>query len=606
MKVSVFTFLLFVFGCTITFAQPTSTSGSYSLLHGPVGGTGGQVSGGIFNAEITSGDSITGGVSEAMPSNVVDKGGYTGQLYDGVSLTLSASPSTTIDAGSSASITGDVILDDGTSLLTGELRWRILNGPFTGIDEIGNFTAGYPRILTTTELQGVFDTLTETISLSTTPIPVDPYAIPLDDLGGSGGPYRVLFGESPNSLSENMVSDSSFAPADLDPGQTYYWQVFDNADANITPGGDGPVRLLAGANVEMVQVGNPGNAPGTTGFGAVTDEYWMGILEITNRQYTDFLNAIAASDPNGLFETSMENNPRGGIVRVGAPGSYTYAPKDKMADKPVNFVSFWSVCRYSNWLHNGLPNGDQNALTTETGAYDLTEPAAITANTVTRGDSAAYFIPDNDEWDKAAYHDPRSATLGGPADDGNYWLYPTVSDTPPSLATADAAGNIDNDSDPIANYSSSADWNGQDGNVTTVGSGGIGSGSFYGVRDMAGNLQEWIQDIDGNNRATRGGHFNSSAGDLENTAPFADRLLSANFLSSITGFRVAAPEETVAPPISATVLPSPVNYVLRASLSNKLKKLKKKFKKAKKAKKKSKAKKLKKAMKKLKNSLARL
>jgi hypothetical protein len=39
---------------------------------------------------------------------------------------------------------------------------------------------------------------------------------------------------------------------------------------------------------------------------------------------------------------------------------------------------------------------------------------------------------------------------------------------------------------------SGADWNGQNGNLTTVGS--AGNTSFYGAFDMNGNVREWIQD----------------------------------------------------------------------------------------------------------------
>jgi YD repeat-containing protein len=45
-----------------------------------------------------------------------------------------------------------------------------------------------------------------------------------------------------------------------------------------------------------------------------------------------------------------------------------------------------------------------------------------------------------------------------------------------------------------ANYNSNADWNGQNGNVTTVGSNG--GPSYYGTYDQSGNVNEW-NDLDG-------------------------------------------------------------------------------------------------------------
>ena len=65
--------------------------------------------------------------------------------------------------------------------------------------------------------------------------------------------------------------------------------------------------------VDMVTVGNPGNAPDTrydptgTGFGSVNHVYQIGKYEVTAGQYTEFLNAVADADPNGLYNTYMSD-----------------------------------------------------------------------------------------------------------------------------------------------------------------------------------------------------------------------------------------------------------------------------------------------------------
>jgi hypothetical protein len=67
------------------------------------------------------------------------------------------------------------------------------------------------------------------------------------------------------------------------------------------------VGLLTGkaeaVNIEMVPVGNPGNAADTrydaTGFGSVGYNYQIGKYEVTVGQYIEFLNAVAKADPNG-------------------------------------------------------------------------------------------------------------------------------------------------------------------------------------------------------------------------------------------------------------------------------------------------------------------
>ncbi|MEM9017271.1 MAG: SUMF1/EgtB/PvdO family nonheme iron enzyme, partial [Verrucomicrobiota bacterium] len=585
-------------------ASPTSSGGSVTLLPNDSNSSGGRVTGGTITAEITVGDAFAGGVSNVTTNVVQARLGYTGQLYDAQSMVLSAQPGDTVGAGETLQLLATITLDDDTTLETSALNWVAEDGPIAMIGVDGLLTAGFPNTSSSATARGTFDLLTETFPFTITPQPVDPFSFTFSELGGTG-PYRVLFGDSPTSLTATNTSDASFNPGDLTYGETYFWQVFDSTNTNLTPGGDGPVRLVAGLELELLQVGDANNpADASTGFGAVSNSYWMGEVEITNRQYAAFLNAVAGTDPNALFDSQMQSSPIGGIDRFGTAGNYTYAPKTDMAEKPVNFVSFWSVCRYCNWLHNGLPNGEQTAATTEDGAYDLTDAGNLVANSVVREADAKYYIPDQDEWDKAAYYDPRTAAQNGPPGDDFYWLYPTASDTAPVEATADASGNIDNDTDPIANYNSSADWNGEDGNVTSVGSGGIGNTSFYGFADMAGNIRELLESIDGSNRVLRGGDYESDAASLAATALLASRVISPTGKDAMTGFRVAALQVPIATPPPVAV--ADPNAPLRLSLSNKIKKLTTKAKKLKKSGKREKAKKLAKKIKLLKKRLARL
>ncbi len=74
---------------------------------------------------------------------------------------------------------------------------------------------------------------------------------------------------------------------------------------------------------DFAQVGNAGNAPDpTTGYGAVAYNYAISKTEVTNAQYAEFLNAVAATDNFGgsdptLYNTSMGFNALGGITRSG-------------------------------------------------------------------------------------------------------------------------------------------------------------------------------------------------------------------------------------------------------------------------------------------------
>ena len=290
---------------------------------------------------------------------------------------------------------------------------------------------------------------------------------------------------------------------------------------------------VGAATILTVPVGNAGNVADTTGFGAVAYDYRIGTTEVTNAQYAEFLNSKAASDPLGLYNPNMGSNARGGITRSGSNGSYTYAPKTNMADKPVNYVSWYDSIRFANWLNNGQGTGD-----TETGAYTLLggTPAPSNGLSITRNAGATWFLPSEDEWYKAAYHQP--AAQGGDTDD--YWLYPTGSNTAPTVATANSVGDISNPGANVANYLSGANWNSQNGNVTTVGSAGVSSNSFYGTADQGGNLWEYNEAvINGSFRGLRGGAYNigSGASDLQSSA----RNLSGPTVEGVNrGFRVAA------------------------------------------------------------------
>src|SRR4051812_36552515 len=85
---------------------------------------------------------------------------------------------------------------------------------------------------------------------------------------------------------------------------------------------------------ETVTIGNPGNPADTRyadfvhpgGFGSVTKSFRIGQTEITNAQYVEFLNSVAASDPFGLYPNA-DFSTWSGILQNGSPGTYTYTVK---------------------------------------------------------------------------------------------------------------------------------------------------------------------------------------------------------------------------------------------------------------------------------------
>ena len=146
---------------------------------------------------------------------------------------------------------------------------------------------------------------------------------------------------------------------------------------------------MAVVTFDWAAVGNPGNDDDPqTGIGGVEENYRISKHEVTNSQYTEFLNAVAADDTNFLFSNHMELDTQGGIRRSGGIGNYSYAVKPGRGDNPVNFVSFFDVMRFVNWLENGQPTGNQGTGTTESGVYTID-----TGTGEMRASNATFFIP---------------------------------------------------------------------------------------------------------------------------------------------------------------------------------------------------------------------
>ena len=319
-------------------------------------------------------------------------------------------------------------------------------------------------------------------------------------------------------------------------------------------GSNGGLRLVSEAKnpaamgYELVKVGHPGNRKDKTGFGAVKKTYWIGKHEVTIGEYCAFLNAIAKTDPYGLYDPAMTNVLNSaGVQRGGSSGNYTYAPMNNAGDssrRPITFINWFDAARYANWMSNGQPIGSQDSTTTEDGAYRLqgvTQGATVVRNQINPNTGAApmFFMPTEDQWYKAAYFSQKiNSGRGG------YYLYATRSNRAPGNRVGDEfnmANYIDDYSgsyfysvpqtrylDPTQNY------------LTDVGA-YSGSSSFYGTYDQNGLLYQW-NDLDGTagpSRGLRGGFYFSGPG--------AAQSLSFNQASpkreaNDTTIRLAAPK----------------------------------------------------------------
>ena len=85
-----------------------------------------------------------------------------------------------------------------------------------------------------------------------------------------------------------------------------------------------------------------------------------------------------------------------------------------------------------------------------------------------------------------------------------------------------------------ANYNSTADWNSQNGNVTTVGSNG--KSSFFGTYDQNGNVAEIIDSLNGSYQVIRGGGYDSLSTDLNKSTRGSHYL---DIKRANIGFRIA-------------------------------------------------------------------
>ncbi len=272
----------------------------------------------------------------------------------------------------------------------------------------------------------------------------------------------------------------------------------------------GLLPASAQITIPTVTVGNIGNVNDTkTGslYGAVNYSYAIGTYEVTNSQYTAFLNAVAATDTFLLYNPSMGSDAlRGGITRSGSAGSYTYATKSGFENKPVNYVRFWDGARFANWLNNG-----QGSASTETGSYTLGSVTIPVKGSVTRNAGANWVVASENEWYKAAYYDPtRNGGTGG------YWTYATQTDTAPGKSP---------DTAKAANYDI------PNGAFTDVGV-YTQSPSYYGTFDQTGNLWEWMEFEVG-----RGGAYSNPEDEARSSKRSPNVAIPENF--NIT-FRVAS------------------------------------------------------------------
>ena len=295
-----------------------------------------------------------------------------------------------------------------------------------------------------------------------------------------------------------------------------------------------PARAVT---IDWVTVGDPGNAndPATGNlYGAVVEEYRIAKHLVTIQQYTDFLNAVAATDLYSLYNGSMAANLNiAGISRSGTSGGYTYSVIDNggpSGNRPITYVSWFDAARFANWMQNG-----QGSSGTETGAYTPVD-GQTSGTAPAKNPGAQFYIPTENEWYKAAYFSP---VKGGPGSPG-YYAYATQSDSAPGNNIGGGANQANYAAGGVFSVTQSSSYSSSQNYLTDVGA-FTNSESFYGTFDQSGNVFEWndLPDAAGSSRGLRGGDwFISGAFFLSSSSRFS---FDPSFEFNGNGFRLASP-----------------------------------------------------------------
>jgi formylglycine-generating enzyme required for sulfatase activity len=210
-------------------------------------------------------------------------------------------------------------------------------------------------------------------------------------------------------------------------------------------------------------------------------------------------------------------------ANFGTANSLAIIQDERGANKPATSVSWNEAARFVNWLNTSTGNPAAYKFTTggvnDNIALWTSGEAGFDTSNPYRNSLAKYFLPNSNEWYKAAYYNPNDST---------YYDFANGSNTAPtSVASGSAAGT--------------AVYDGQSGPADVNQAGGL---SPYGVMGLGGNVFEWEESSfnlanssGSSSRGIRGGDWSFDSSFLSSS----DRYGYVPFLEySIFGFRVAS------------------------------------------------------------------
>lgn len=165
-------------------------------------------------------------------------------------------------------------------------------------------------------------------------------------------------------------------------------------------------------------------------YGNVSYTFFIQKYPVTNAEYCSFLNSIDTNGDNlhNLYSPFMGVEIQGGII-LDKSKQYgqKYTIKTDMHNKPVVNIDWLKAVKLANWIHNGA----DSASDIYNGSYTISE------NSIQKNDNATCWVPNENEWYKAAYYDPTKNN-----NSGGYWKYATKNDiTPEAVYIIDQFGN---------------------------------------------------------------------------------------------------------------------------------------------------------------------
>ncbi|MBN2293001.1 MAG: SUMF1/EgtB/PvdO family nonheme iron enzyme [Pirellulales bacterium] len=276
-----------------------------------------------------------------------------------------------------------------------------------------------------------------------------------------------------------------------------------------------------GANqfsIDFVPISNSTNP--SSGYGIVDYDYRMGVFEITNDQWNKFTASL-------------------GVSVTGSQEGYSYSSYFTGTNVPTDNVSWYEAAQFINWLNTSTGHQAAYKFTGTQGTGDYTfamweSSDAWGETNLYRHKDAYYFLPNEDEWFKAAY-----------------WNGTTIQDY------TTRPGDTLHQGDGV----NGTGWNYYDTSLPS-GPWNVGSGSeeLNGTYDMMGNNREWvespfiIQDYTlGSWRGMRGGTWDNNSTYLVARASIYTPPTNESIR---VGFRVASVPEPSTITLSLCVLAS--------------------------------------------------